>query len=107
MSQYLSFKGTASRSEYWGVNAIICVALFVAYFIGSAIMSSEETTGIILGGLIMLVATVFYLWYFLAVTVKRCRDAAINAWWTAATFIPYAGIVAWVVFGCLPTDKKD
>lgn len=106
MSKYLSFKGTAGRSEYWGVTVITFVVFMIAVFIGTALIAAAETTGLIVGGLLMLVAVFFYIWYFLAVTIKRCRDAGINPWWTAACFIPYVGWIPWIVFGCLPPEKK-
>lgn len=107
MSSYLSFKGTAGRSEYWGVTILTCVVFMVIIALGSVLVASGEIAGAILGGLIVLIAVVMYFWYFLAVTIKRCRDADINPWWAAATFIPYIGWIPWIVFGCLPTIKKD
>lgn len=106
MGKYLSFSGTAGRSEYWGVTIITFILFMVAIFIGTIFMTTLEVSGMILGGLIMFVSLVFYLWFFLAVTVKRCREAGINTWWTAACFIPYLGWIPWIVFGCLPPEKK-
>ena len=106
MSKYLNFKGTASRSEYWGVTIITLIGFIIAIVIGTALFATAEVTGFIVGGLIMLVALVFYIWFFLAVTIKRCREAGINPWWTAACFIPYIGWIPWIVFGCLPPEKK-
>ena len=107
MKKYLSFNGVATRSEYWGVTILTFIAFMVTLAIGSALVASGEVAGTILGGLIVLASIVMYTWYFLAVTVKRCRDADINPWWTASTFIPYIGCIPWIVFGCLPTVKKD
>lgn len=107
MGKYLSFNGTAGRSEYWGVTIITFVVFMIAIVIGMALFATTETSGMILGGLLMLVATVFYIWYFLAVTIKRCREAGINPWWTASCFLPYVGFIPWIVFGCLAPAKKD
>jgi uncharacterized membrane protein YhaH (DUF805 family) len=107
MKKYLSFNGVSARSEYWGVTIIAFIAFMITLTIGSTLVASGEVAGIILGGLIVLASVVMYIWYFLAVTIKRCRDADINPWWTAATFIPYIGWIPWIVFGCLPTVKKD
>lgn len=106
MGKYLSFKGTAGRSEYWGVTIITLIGFMIAAVIGSVLFLTAEVTGMVFGGLIMFVAFVFYVWFFLAVTIKRCREAGINAWWTAACFIPYIGWIPWIVIGCLPPEKK-
>ena len=103
---YLSFKGTAGRSEYWGVTVITTIGFMIAIAIGTALLATVEITGMIVGGLVMLASVIFYCWFFLAVTIKRCRDAGINPWWTAACFLPYVGIIPWIVFGCLSPEKK-
>lgn len=107
MTKYLSFKGTATRSEYWGVTVIITLVYFFLIVLGTIAMGLHSPFGIMLGGFIILAATVMYIWYFLTVTVKRCRDADINTWWTAACFIPYVGVIPWIVFGCLSSVKKE
>lgn len=106
MEKYLKFDGLATRSEYWGVTVIITIAFFILLMLGSFAMAFASAFSIILGGFIILGASVMYVWYFLAVTVKRCKDADINPWWTAACFIPYLGCIPWIVFGCLPSVKK-
>lgn len=107
MTKYLSFDGFSTRSEYWGVTVIITLAFFFLIVVGTVFMGLGTSLAIIAGGFVILAATAMYIWYFLAVTVKRCRDADINTWWTAACFIPYLGCIPWIVFGCLPSVKKE
>ena len=106
MNKYLSFTGTASRSEYWGVTIITFICFVILNIFGSVLMTTGEVLGLFLGGALMLATFVFYIWCFLAVTVKRCREAGINTWWTAACFLPYVGFIPWIVFGCLSPEKK-
>jgi uncharacterized membrane protein YhaH (DUF805 family) len=62
---------------------------------------------VLLGGLIMLAGFIVLIWAMLATTASRCRDAGINPWWTAATFIPYVGFVVMIVVGCLQSRSMD
>jgi uncharacterized membrane protein YhaH (DUF805 family) len=104
--KYFDFNGTASRSEYWGVNILSYVALMFIVGIGF-IFTLAGILGTILGLLIMLFGLVVAGWASLATVVRRCRDANINVWFTLTIFIPWFGFIPWVVFGCLKTEKVD
>ena len=41
----------------------------------------------------------------LATTVSRIRDAGYSVLWVIAIFVPYFGLIAWIVFGCLESKK--
>lgn len=105
--KYLNFNGTATRSEYWGVAILSTIAMFILTVIGTGILAFGNVPGILVGSVIIFAAIVLYLWVFIAVAVKRCRDCGINAWWTAACFVPYIGWITWIVLGCLPTENKN
>jgi uncharacterized membrane protein YhaH (DUF805 family) len=106
MKQYFSTAGTAGRSEYWGVTILSFIAMVIALTLGLSLMSFGEATGVFIGGLIILIVLVAYVWLFVAVTIKRCREIGISAWWTAACFLPYVGFIPWIVLGCIPPEKK-
>ena len=104
--KYFNFDGTATRSEYWGVALISYVALLIVVLIGVA-FTFLGSLGSILGLLIILFGLVMSGWVALATTIRRCHDAGINAWFTLTIFIPWFGVIPWIVFGCLKTDSTD
>ena len=67
----------------------------------------DSVVSMVLGGLVCLAAVVGPCWLAIAATVRRCKDADINPWWTLATLIPYINFIPWIVIGVLPTVKKD
>lgn len=87
--KYISFDGTASRSEYWGIS-IICYVLAVPMLFLAGILGAAAI-----------------VWTLLSTTARRCRDAGINPWFAATVLIPWIAVIAVIVFGCLRTEKKD
>lgn len=102
MRRYLDFGRVATRSEYWGVLIIGWLLAAVLSIVTIAVMILDGLF-VLLGGLIMLAGFILLIWAMLATTASRCRDAGINPWWTAATFLPYIGFVIMIVVGCLST----
>lgn len=107
MKKYLSFDGTAKRSEYWGVTIVTFIMLMIGITIGVVIMSSHTQASFVTGFMAMIGSAICYVWVFLAVTIRRCRDADISPWWTAACFIPSVGWVPWIIIGCLGSESKE
>jgi uncharacterized membrane protein YhaH (DUF805 family) len=105
MEKYFKFDGSATRSEYWGVNILAGITVFVLILVGSVIASTGSTIGIAFGVSIIVVAFVAAFWLSVAAAVRRCRDADINPWWAAAMVIPYIGWIVTIVLGCLKTDE--
>lgn len=103
MDKYFKFDGLATRSEYWGVQLVGLGLLLVLMLVSGILLSFAAIVGIIL----ILAVVVSYIWVVLATTVRRCRDAGINPWWTASTLIPYIGFIPWIVIGVLSTVKND
>jgi uncharacterized membrane protein YhaH (DUF805 family) len=103
--KYISIDGTANRSEYWGVYlatwlilAIVTVLFFTLTLAG--------TIGIIIGSIIMLATAVLLTWTMITTSIRRCRDAGINPWFTLSFLMPYINFIAFIVFGLLKTDTK-
>ena len=96
MEKYFKFDGTATRSEYWAMQLLAGLALFM----GFVLMLSEV---IILGFPLFFAAC----WYNLATTVRRIRDSGNNVWWIIVYAVPYISFIAMVVFGILETKKVD
>lgn len=96
MQQYFNFNGTAKRQEYWAVLIISIVLLVV----GMVLVEGGAVAALIALG--VLVAS---LWLLVATTVRRLRDAGLNAWWVILIFVPYISLIAHIVFGVV--GSKD
>lgn len=111
MDKYFRFSGTATRSEYWAVY-LINLAVFFTLLVTGVIFfgigeSMDSVVPMLIGGLILVASLVGPCWVAIATTVRRCKDADINPWWTLATLIPYLNFIPLIVIGVLPTVKKD
>lgn len=104
MKKYFAFSGTATRSEYWGVNVLMSVIFFGAVMIGAVIAGEQSAAATLIGSLVILAGSIASLWTLLAVAIKRCRDAGLNPWWILAELIPYVGFVVWIVIGVVKTQ---
>ncbi len=100
MEKYFKFAGTSTRSEYWGVTFVSLAALAV---ISLASVALAGIIGPTISGLIVIAALAASIWLELATSVRRCRDASINPWFTLLLFVPYIAVPACIVFGVLPT----
>ena len=106
ITKYMSFLGRSTRSEYWAINVASYILLLV---LTSLVIFSGITNivGIILATGLLICGVGLSSWAILTVTARRCRDAGINPWWAAALFVPYVGVVPWIVFGCLSTYQGE
>lgn len=104
MGEYFKFDGRSQRSEYWAVNVIGFLVAMVGYAVAIAFMMTGSA-GLVLGIVTALAVMVAYGWLLIATSIRRCRDADINPWWTAAVFVPYVGFVVWIVIGVLGTQQ--
>lgn len=98
MKKYFNFNGVAKRQEYWAVHVIAVLAMFVGFVV------LEGSNG--LGALVALGIFIAALWAILATTIRRLRDAGLSTWWILATFVPYVGTVATIVFGCVGSNAE-
>lgn len=98
MKKYFNFNGVAKRQEYWAVHVIAVLAMIVGFVV------LEGSGG--LGALVALGIFITALWAILATTIRRLRDAGLSTWWILATFVPYVGTVATIVFGCVGSNAE-
>ena len=110
MLNLLNFSRLATRQEFWGVHiigfvvALIIVMVLTANSIAipaGAIMTDGQFVTAIFGLLSLLAILIAQL----ATTVARIRDAGYSVLWVIAIFVPYFGLIAWIVFGCLESKK--
>lgn len=105
MMKYFSFEGLASRSEFWGVYVLSWIAILTSIFLMSVFASMEALALTIFSVIAFLVIALSSFWISLATGARRCREADINPWWTAAQLIPYLGVIVTIVLGCIPPDN--
>ena len=103
IQKYFKFSDVATRSEYWGVLFIGIAALAVVVMLGTVFTNGGLQ---VMGGLLMMAGGLGYLWLLTATTVRRCRDAGINVWFTLLMFVPYVAFVVNIVFGCIPSKPQ-
>jgi uncharacterized membrane protein YhaH (DUF805 family) len=103
---YLSTDGTATRSEYWGVYLAtwLILAMVTLFFF---VLTLTGNIGIIIGSIIMLVTSATLTWAMIATSIRRCRDAGINPWFTLSLLLPYINFIVFIVFGLLKTDTTN
>ena len=106
---YVDFEGRSTRSEYWWVwltNILLLIPLYSAYF--NAIFSEgSEGAFLALGGL-SIIYMIFGLALFLpwlALTVRRLRDAGFHWALIFVGFIPMVGGFALLVLLAMPTKE--
>ena len=107
---YVDFAGRSTRSEYWWVwltNILLLIPLYSAYF--NAIFSEgSEGAFLALGGL-SIIYMIFGLALFLpwlALTVRRLRDAGFHWALIFVAFVPFVGSIALLVLLAMPTKEE-
>lgn len=105
IQKYFSCNGTATRQEYWGTLILsVVIALVLAFVYGfiAGLIGTYDGNDLFATTAIGLVN----LWVWIAATIRRCRDADINTWFTLLICVPYISFIAIIVYGCLPSVNK-
>jgi len=103
--KYFNFDGTITRSEYWAVY-LITIGLLIPVMFVVGVLSWLGVLGMLLSTALLVFVLVAFTIVYATTSVKRCRDAGISPWFTLALLIPTVNFVCWIVFGCLPSEKK-
>lgn len=98
--------GQLSIKEFWQTQFKLIIGFFIIFaisllFAGTAGEGSPKTL------FIMAVGFALMFWGNLMSIIKRCRDAGINTAWTIAIFLPYVGLLAWLVISFLKTKESE
>jgi uncharacterized membrane protein YhaH (DUF805 family) len=96
MKQLFDFTRVADRGEFWTVQLITAVLQIMLL---SMMANAPGAVWLIVIAILAMVIVQ------LATLVARIRDTGHNILWIVACFIPYFGLIAWIVFGCLETKK--
>ncbi len=103
--KFATFKGRASRAEYWLFYAFIWFAVMVISVLAAvlALVSQTLSYGIwILVGVGLLVLIIPGL----AVSVRRLHDINKSGWFILISFIPFVGAVILLYWLILGGDKE-
>ena len=100
-----SFEGRLNRAKWWLINIATSVVygVVVGAVTGGAAMSSDAEAALsavgMIGGLVLLVVSIAYIWIALAVAAKRWHDRGKSAWWILIVFVPVIGNL-WYLIEC-------
>jgi len=86
---------------------LITIGLLFPIMFIVGVLSMLGMFGIILGTALLAFTLVSFVLVYATNSVKRCRDAGLSPWFTLALLIPTVNFVCWIVFGCLPSEKKN
>jgi len=106
LKKYLTFVGTASRSEYWGVYIASWFILIVASLI-FFIFSLTGILGVILGSVSLILVSALLILMLVSTFVRRCRDADINPLFALGLLIPYINFFLFIIVGFLEPRKDN
>ena len=85
--KYATFRGRASRAEYWWFVLFELLVFGAAAILGGITGSSELTTFLLPASILVFVLP------SLAVTVRRLHDTGRSGWLYLIALIPFGGIV--------------
>jgi len=97
-SLLFSFNGRIRRQQFWLATIGVAVVYGVVYAIVMMLMRNGGVMAMI-GGIVMLVVLVAYLWAALAIQIKRWHDRDKSWVWIFISFIPVIGAI-WTLIEC-------
>ncbi|MGT2930292.1 DUF805 domain-containing protein [Streptococcus dentasini] len=108
--QYTDFSGITNRPGFWWVylmNALIIFGFWlITIFMLALVFSASGTAGVgfsILFWLLWLAWVVANIVPWIAITVRRLRDAGYDWPWIFIAFVPGVGSIALIVLLCMPS----
>ena len=101
LSQYMTFRGRAARSEFWFfyLFSIICsvVAIIIDNILGTQFKNIDSLSGGLYGYVYLLVALGLFI-PNLSVFVRRLHDTNRSGWWYWILLIPLIGVILLLVW---------
>lgn len=105
-SNYVTFSGRASRSEYWWWFLFVLIVAFVTGLLDSMIFGTPVSAES--GGPLSAILTLALFLPNLAVFVRRLHDRDKSAWWILLLFVPLIGFLVILVWMLMPgTDGAN
>ena len=85
---YFDFKGREGRKVFW----LFTLNMFIINFI----------LGLISAGFLSIIISIAIFFPSLGLSVRRLHDINFSGWWVLIGFIPLIGVIALIVFACIP-----
>ncbi len=90
---YFDFKGREGRKVFW----LFTLNMFIINFL----------LGLISAGVISMIISLAIFLPSLGLSVRRLHDINFSGWWVLVGFIPVIGVVALIVFACIPGTEGE
>lgn len=99
MRRYFDFSGRSTRTQFWSFCLTVLGLGIAAIVLDTAVLGASKPS--------------LFTWlvYFphlipsIAVTIRRLHDSDKSGWWILLGLVPLVGVVALIVFGCLPSSS--
>lgn len=88
------FNGRSTRSDFWTFTLGNMVVAIVLALLATYVLSAFGILSVLFS-LLVLVPSI-------ALTVRRLHDFDASGWFILIGFIPVIGLIAMIVFGCIP-----
>jgi uncharacterized membrane protein YhaH (DUF805 family) len=99
MQRYFEFSGRSTRAQFWYYHLVLLGLAAVGIIIDAAITEGQP-----------LVSALIIIAHYipsLAITVRRLHDADMSGWLVLLCLVPAIGIIAFIVYGCLPSTGAN
>ena len=110
LSQYMTFRGRASRSEFWFFYLFSSiwsvVAIIIDNILGTQFKKIDSLSGGLYGYVYLLVALGLFI-PNLSVFVRRLHDTNRSGWWYWILLIPLIGVILLLVWLCSKGTSGD
>lgn len=90
---YFDFKGREGRKVFW----LFTLNMFIINFI----------LGLISAGFLSIIISIAIFFPSLGLSVRRLHDINFSGWWVLIGFIPLIGVIALIVFACIPGTEGE
>jgi uncharacterized membrane protein YhaH (DUF805 family) len=101
-SKYATFKGRATRSEYWHFVLFYIVGIFTCIFLDITLFGHNPNNRNGDGGVLIGLFTILVLLPFIAVSVRRFHDIGLSGWVVLLSMVPILNFVT-LYWTCQPS----
>ena len=105
LTNYASFTGRASRSEYWWFGFFFFLVIMFWAIITVLFAQSEIAAYIIMA--LSSITSLALVVPSIAVGVRRLHDIGKSGWWLLISFVPYVGGFALLYFMCKKSAEDN